>query len=380
MAKTSTARNPRIEALRLVAAASIAVFHTFMPWFEELTSGFGSGQYIIDNPVTCAALGFIDQLGSFGNNVFFLISGLFLIPACARASADAGYWVAQARKTLRRAGALLASVALYTAAVLVLSATVLPIEGVKAAELPAILADLEFIWVYLLFIVLAPVIGWAWRRAKRPWLVVCVLFVAVFCANGYIAFIDPGDLDRGLLDWRKLMSAATYLVAFLTGGLFAKASLPRRRAGALLAASIGAAVAVEAALAVTRQMDLMYATSFKSTSILAFAMAAASVLWAKCEAADNGETVGEKTSSPASKAVCRLAKSVLGFYILQALTSPLWNEWFYDALITIYDTPSNTSYQVCAAGIGLSLLLLAGCLAIDQLVRLPLFRKLGLAK
>lgn len=380
MAKTASTRNPRIEALRLVAAASIAVFHTFMPWFEELTSGFGSGQYIIDNPVTCTALGFIDQLGSFGNNVFFLISGLFLIPACARASVDAGYWGAQARKTLRRAGALLASVALYTAAVLVLSATVLPIEDFGLAELPAILADLEFIWVYLLFIVLAPAIGWAWRRAKRPWLVVCALFVAVFCANGYIAFIDPGELDRGLLDWRKLMSAATYLVAFLTGGLLAKASLSRRRAGALLAASVGLTVAVEAALAVTQQMDLMYATSFKSTSILAFAMAAASVLWAKCEAVSDGKAAEVNTDGPVSRTVCRLAKSVLGFYILQALTSPLWNEWFYNALVTIYDTPGNTSYQVCAAGIGLSLLLLAGCLAIDQLARLPLFRKLGLAK
>ena len=380
MAKTPNTRNPRIEALRLVAAASIAVFHTFMPWFEELTSGFGSGQYIIDNPVTCTALGFIDQLGSFGNNVFFLISGLFLIPACARGSVDAGYWGAQARKTLRRAGALLASVALYTAAVLVLSATVLPIEGVKAAELPAILADLEFIWVYVLFIVLAPVIGWAWRRAKRPWLVVCALFAVVFCANGYIAFIDPGELDRGLLDWRKLMSAATYLVAFLTGGLLAGVSLPRRRAGALLAASIGITVAIEAVLAVTRQMDLMYATSFKSTSILAFAMAAASVLWAKRGAADGGEAAEAKTDGAASMAVCRLAKSVLGFYILQALTSPLWNQWFYEVLETVYDTPGNTSYQLCAAGIGLSLLLLAGCLAIDQLVRLPLFRKLGLAK
>ena len=380
MAKTASTRNPRIEALRLVAAASIAVFHTFMPWFEELTSGFGSGQYIIDNPVTCTALGFIDQLGSFGNNVFFLISGLFLIPACARASVDEGYWGAQLRKTLRRAGVLLASVVLYTAAVLVLSVTVLPIEGVEASELPAILADLEFIWVYLLFIVLAPVIGWVWKRAKRPWLIVCALFAVVFCANGYIAFIDPGELDRELLDWRKLMSAATYLVAFLTGGLLAGVSLPRRRAGALLAASIGVTVVIEAVLAATRQMDLMYATSFKSTSILAFAMAAASVLWAKRGAANDGEAAESKTDGAASRTVCRLAKSVLGFYILQALTSPLWNERFYDVLEAVYDTPGNTSYQLCAAGIVLSLLLLAGCLAIDQLVRLPLFRKLGLAK
>ena len=82
-------REPHVEALRLVAAAGIAVFHTFMPWFDGLTGGFGYGAQVAPNHATTAILGFINLLGAYGNNVFFFISGLFLIPAAARAASEA---------------------------------------------------------------------------------------------------------------------------------------------------------------------------------------------------------------------------------------------------------------------------------------------------
>ncbi|WP_322151260.1 acyltransferase family protein [Paratractidigestivibacter sp.] len=381
MANRASTRDARIELLRLVAAAGIAVFHTFMPWFEEMTSIVGSGGYIVDNPVTCTALGFFNQLGSFGNNVFFMVSGLFLIPACARASRETGYWGLQVRRTARRAGGLLASLALYTAACLVLSETVLPVEGLSLAEFPAFLAWVEFMWVYLLFITIVPVIGWVWGRIRRPWVLVLALLVVVFCVNGYIAFLDRGDIDRDLLDWRKLMSAATYFAAFLAGGALSRVRLPRRRAGALLAVSISATVAVEACLACAREMDLMYATSFKSTSLLAFAMAVAAVLFARSvpgQAGAAGATPGK--TEPASAIACRLAQGVLGFYIVQALTMPAWSPWFHELLTAVYETPGNTSYQLIAVGILMSLALLLCLLVLDQTVRAPLFRKLGLTK
>lgn len=145
MTSRKTAREPRVEALRLVAAASIAVFHTFMPWFYELTHCYGLGAYIVDNPVAAPLLGFFNLLGAFGNNVFFFISGLFLVPAAARASLQDGYWAAQRAKTAARVGRMLATVVLYLALTLGASALAVPIEGVSLAKLPSLLVWLEFI-------------------------------------------------------------------------------------------------------------------------------------------------------------------------------------------------------------------------------------------
>ena len=114
MTSKKAAREPRVEALRLVAAASIAVFHTFMPWFYELTHCYGLGAYIVDNPVATPLLGFFNLLGAFGNNVFFFISGLFLVPAAARASFQDGYWAAQRAKSAARVKQMLATVVLYS--------------------------------------------------------------------------------------------------------------------------------------------------------------------------------------------------------------------------------------------------------------------------
>ena len=364
MTSKKTAREPRVEALRLVAAASIAVFHTFMPWFYELTHCYGLGAYIVDNPVATPLLGFFNLLGAFGNNVFFFISGLFLVPAAARASLQGGYWAAQRAKTAARIKQILATVVLYLALILGVSAFVVPIEGVSLAKLPSLLVWLEFIWVYLALTALAPAIGWVWARIRRPKAAAAVIIAAVFAVNAYIAFFDMGDLDRGLLDWRKLMSAVTYFAAFIGGAALADVRLRPGAAATLLAAAVGVSLGVECKLAWSRELLLMYATSFKSTSVLSFAMAAAAVLFARRSGGKKGVGLGLAT---------RFSPSILGFYILQSLTSPLWQSAFGELLEDIYLMPQTTSCEMLAAGVGLSLALLAALLAFDRVFRLRLF-------
>lgn len=368
MTSRKTAREPRVEALRLVAAASIAVFHTFMPWFYELTHCYGLGAYIVDNPVATPLLGFFNLLGAFGNNVFFFISGLFLVPAAARASLQDGYWAAQRSKTAARVGQMLATVVLYLALVLAVSALAVPIEGVSLAKLPSLLVWLEFIWVYLALTALAPAIGWAWARLRHPKAIAAAIIALVFAVNAYIAFFNMGDLDRDLLDWRKLMSAVTYFATFVGGAVLADVRLRPGAAAALLTATIGVSLGVECRLAWSRELLLMYATSYKSTSALSFAMAAAAVLFARRNDGKKGARLEPAT---------RFSPSILGFYILQSLTSPLWQPAFKELLEDVYLMPQTTSCEMLAAGVGLSLALLAGLLVFDRAFRLRLFAAIG---
>lgn len=368
MTSRKTAREPRVEALRLVAAASIAVFHTFMPWFYELTHCYGLGAYIVDNPVATPLLGFFNLLGAFGNNVFFFISGLFLVPAAARASLQDGYWAAQRAKTAERVKHILATVVLYLTLILGVSTFVAPIEGVSLAKLPSLLVWLEFIWVYLALTALAPAIGWAWARLRHPKAIAAAIIALVFAVNAYIAFFNMGDLDRDLLDWRKLMSAVTYFAAFVGGAVLADVRLRPGAAAALLTATIGVSLGVECKLAWSRELLLMYATSYKSTSALSFAMAAAAVLFARRRDGKKGARLEPAT---------RFSPSILGFYILQSLTSPLWQPAFRELLEDVYLMPQTTSCEMLAAGVGLSLALLAGLLVFDRAFRLRLFAAIG---
>lgn len=368
MTSRKTAREPRVEALRLVAAASIAVFHTFMPWFYELTHCYGLGAYIVDNPVATPLLGFFNLLGAFGNNVFFFISGLFLVPAAARASLQDGYWAAQRAKTAERVKHILATVVLYLTLILGVSTFVAPIEGVSLAKLPSLLVWLEFIWVYLALTALAPAIGWAWARLRHPKAIAAAIIALVFAVNAYIAFFNMGDLDRDLLDWRKLMSAVTYFAAFVGGAVLADVRLRPGAAAALLTATIGVSLCVECKLAWSRELLLMYATSYKSTSALSFAMAAAAVLFARRNDGKKGARLEPAT---------RFSPSILGFYILQSLTSPLWQPAFRELLEEVYLMPQTTSCEMLAAGVGLSLALLAGLLVFDRAFRLRLFAAIG---
>ena len=355
-------RNLRIEALRLIAIAGIAVFHTFQPWFSAATDGSWA-----PSAASLTVLGCVSLLGTYGNHVFFIVSGLFLIPRAAQASRDEGYWAAQARSLARRALVIGASVVLYALIVLAVSTWVAPIEGVALGQSAWLLGGLEFIWVYLACVVAVPVIGWAWRRVRAPRTVVTAILVCVFAVNAYIAFISPGGEVRDLLEWRKLMSAVTYLVAFLAGGALGEKNLARP--GRALAVSCGAALLLEGAAAVAGNTWLLGALSFKSTSLLSFALAAASVSLAATAPAEAGD-------GPASRVVRLLAPSILGFYVSQSMFYPLWRPAI-DGLCAAAAAAGEAA--LLAVGAFASLALLVALLLFDRAVRIPLLRAARLA-
>ena len=220
--KSARPRNPRIEALRLVAILGIAVFHTFQPWFDAATSGAWA-----PSAATLSVLGCVNLLGSYGNFVFFLISGLFLVPRAVEDARTNIPWRRRWLQVLRRALPILATVAIYAACALLVSSFVTPIEGVSLGETGWLAGGLQFIWVYLALVVASPVMGQVWAHARKPRHLVGALVVAVFVVNAYIAFVSPGENVRGLLEWRKLMSAVSYLAAFLAGGALAGSEHPR---------------------------------------------------------------------------------------------------------------------------------------------------------
>lgn len=371
-------RDPRIEALRLVAIAGISLFHVLPQWLDTARIGWWAPA-----PHVTLALGAVSLLGAFGNNVFFLISGMFLVPRAADASSERGYWRDQAARTLRRALSILCSVALYAALALAMSAWVTPLDGVSLDQSAWLVGGLEFIWVYLAIVAACPLIGWVWRRTPRVGALVGALTVAVFAVNAYIAFVSPGSDVRGLLEWRKLMSAATYLDAFLVGGLLSRADLSR--APVALAATVACALAAEGYAAVTGDLQLVEALSFKSTSLLSFALAVAAVACAarprRAAGSDAGQEPGPAPASDArrgagARLVCALSPSVLGFYIMQSIFSPLWRPVVDQACQLAIDRGQDLFLVV---GTSLALVLLAVLLLVDRIVRIPLLRAIRLA-
>ena len=355
-------RNPRIEALRLVAIAGIAVFHTLLPWFDMALLGWWE-----PSAPVALALGVTSLLDAFGNHVFFLVSGFFLLPRAVEASGSPRYWAEQARSTGRRALAIIASVALYAALALVVSAWVAPVPGVSLAETDWLVGGLEFIWVYLAFVALCPVIGWVWRRTPRAGALVLALVACVFAVNAYIAFVSPGEEVRDLLEWRKLMSAVTYLASFLTGGLLAEARLDR--APRALACAVAATLVAEGLAALAGDLATMDALSFQSTSLLSFVLAV-------CAVALAARPRPSADSGPAARLACAVAPSILGFYITQSIFSPLWQPVATQACQWALD---RSEWLLLAVGALLSLVLLAGVLLIDRIVRIPLLKAARLA-
>ncbi len=360
---TARARNLRIEALRLVAIAGIAIFHTFQPWFAAATDGSWQA-----GAPALATLGCVSLLGAFGNNVFFLVSGYFLVPRAARVAGEPGYWGTQARALGRRALVIGTSVALYAALALAVSTWVVPLDGVGLGQTGWLLGGLEFIWVYLACVAAVPVVGWAWRRAGRPRAVVGALVAGVFAVNAYIAFVSPGSEVRGLLEWRKLMSAVTYFTAFLAGGALGEKNL--ERSGRALAVSCGAALLLEGGAALAGNAWLLEALSFKSTSLLSFALAASSVALAA-----QGRAVGADT--PARRAAAALAPSILGFYVTQSMFFSLWRP-VADAACDA-GLAAGGQAGLLVAGVAVSVALLCTMLLFDRATRVPLLRALRLA-
>lgn len=407
-AAAPSARNLRVETLRLIAIAGIAVFHTFQDLFAQaveasmdaaafdpqaLAHAAASGdaaRIIAAAPAALVLLGFINLLGTFGNQVFFAISGRFLIPAMAARAGESGYWREAYRKTARRLAAIAASVACYAALALAVDALVFPLPGIGLNQSAWIVGGLQFVWVYAALVSVAPVLAWAWRRLGSYRLpAVVALAVAVYAVNAYIAFVSPGELERGLLEWRKLMSAVSYAVGFVSGAALGELASStgcrawRRRARWALGASALLAVAAEGTAAWCGRADILQALSFKSTSALSFALALAAL----AVALDRPGRAA--AASPLELLSVRLAPAILGFYILQSFTYSLWRPYadgmLRDACLTamgaVGATTGSAAFGIIAtltAGVLFSFALLAATLAADLAVRLPLLRALRL--
>lgn len=214
---SKASRNTSIEALRLVAVAGIAIFHTFQWTFQAVCTGLPEYAPLAVFPYS-GALGFINLLGCWANEVFFMISGYFLIPSAVRALQNGSSAPDLARKSLARLKKIVLPTLFYCAACLLISMYVYPLPEISLHEIGWLTLGIEFIWVYVASVLLVPVIALIRQRigSIRAPFVVALLVLATFGINCYIAATVNGA--AGVVLWRKLMSAVTYLVAFIAAG------------------------------------------------------------------------------------------------------------------------------------------------------------------
>ena len=297
---SKASRNTSIEALRLVAVAGIAIFHTFQWTFQAVCTGLPEYAPLAVFPYS-GALGFINLLGCWANEVFFMISGYFLIPSAIRALQN----------------------------------------GSSAQDLT--LKSLE--------------------RLKRAPFVVALLVLATFGINCYIA--ATANEAAGIVLWRKLMSAVTYLVAFIAAGemrfvleCHGNASGAQKSKNVLIGL-VAVTIALELLLSANSQYDALWKLSYKSTSVISFILAAASVAAAALHQPRHEVPAVNKTIMP-------LAAGTLAFYAVQSFTCNVWRPIFDNAIYTMA-TGIQTGEPRPAAAILLGILM-SLCLALALLL------------
>ena len=358
------ARNISIEALRLIAVAGIAVFHTFQWTFQATCVGVVEYVPLAMFPYS-GVLGFINLLGCWANEVFFMISGYFLIASAARAWNDGATWASQMQRTVQRLGKVVLPTAFYCLVALAWSTTVSPIPDVSLATHYWYTLGLEFIWVYAATVCLAPLFGLAMSRlSKRSYTAAAIVVgILTFVVNGYLAAMN--STSSGEFSWlQKIMSAATYVVAFLIGGLLRDVtdSMGSGRARALgsrsLIAVLAIAIVLEGTLSFTGNLAAMATLSYKSTSLISFALAAASLLFTA--------TRNSTSSNPrVAGVIVTLSAATLGFYVMQSLTSSLWRPIFNAMLANILVAQSNPASICIATGTAISIVFALVLLVVD---------------
>lgn len=404
-------RNSSVEVLRLVAILGIAIFHTFLPFFNALAYGTTTGVVSQDalSPLTQSGgalfgLGFFSLLGSMGNNIFFMISGFYLMPSLQRDSSASGFWTRQLRKSLRRVVVILAVVAFYAVVAVCVDRWIVDIPGVSLHSANWLVGGLEFVWVYLVVVVVAPIFAWLQRRFTAGWsIAVVVAFFVVTALNCYIAFFSQGGVTRGLTDWRKLMSAATYLVAFLLAGFIGSRWEGFRQLGSsLLWGSLGLSVVVVAGSAMLHDADLLGALSFKSTSLMAFLMALGALLAAVSSgerrlARRQSDGVREENyESRGARCVRFFAGGILGFYVANSVLGAVVSVPVTEAMMRILNLnsvaegasaggfsaaiPVGALWGFFGIGIAVSVAYVVVVLCIDRFVAHPVLSLLHLAK
>lgn len=358
------ARNIPIEALRLVAVAGIAVFHTFQWTFQAVCVGAVEYAPLAMSPYS-GVLGFINLLGCWANEVFFMISGYFLIASAASAWDGGATWKSQMQRTAQRLGKVIMPTAFYCLAALAWSTVVSPIPDVTLNTHYWYTLGLEFIWVYAATVFMAPWFGLAKSRLSQKTYTTTVIAVGilVFVVNGYLAAMSA--TSAGEFSWlQKLMSATTYVVAFLIGGLLRDVTntMNSDRAGALGMRSLAAVLVLtaipEGELSFTGKLAAMATLSYKSTSLISFALAAASLLFAatRRSASGNSRTAG---------AIVTLSTATLGFYVMQSLTSSLWRPVFNTLLANILVSQNSPAVMCIVTGTVISIVFALALLTID---------------
>ncbi|WP_289067832.1 acyltransferase family protein [uncultured Bifidobacterium sp.] len=398
-------RNARVEALRLAAIVGISLFHTMMPWTAQALCDPAAGcsrigDMLGSDPAVLAVLGVIALMGAWGNHVFFMISGFYLIPSLARRSTQAGYWLDALRGTVRRVLVIAVSVALVAVVALAFDAWVMPLVNVHLVWQWTL--GIEFVWLYAAFVAVAPVLACLLRRvpARIRVAVACVLVVALVMVNGYVAFVSPGDAaTRGLADWRKWMSAITYAVSFAIAGVAGMSGAPRpadlprwrRRWMKALAAVAAVVLTVEAVAAIRRDVTLIAQLSYKSTSAASMALAFLPVM--VCASGSGGAGVdlarasreAGTSGSVAARAVAWLASGILGFYIVQSVFGTVAMDIAIQGLladVTRWAASGGgaAGLWLLAAGTAVSVGYVVVVAVLDGLIRRPVLRMLRLGR
>lgn len=358
------ARNISIEALRLVAVAGIAIFHTFQWAFQAVCAGVVEYAPLAAFPYS-GVLGFISLLSCWANEVFFMISGYFLIASATRAWNEGATWASQMQRTVQRLGKVVLPTALYCLAALAWSTVVSPIPDVSLATHYWYTLGLEFIWVYAATICMAPVFGLSKSRLSKKSFTAAVIIVGIlaFVVNGYLAVMS--STNGGEFSWlQKIMSAATYVVAFLAGGLLRDVTdgmdsgRTRSLGSRSLIAVLAIAIVLEGTLSFTGNLAAMATLSYKSTSLISFAFAGVSLLFAA--------TRHSTSSNPrVAGSIVTLSAATLGFYVMQSLTSSLWRPIFNAMLANILVAQSNPASICIATGTAISIVFALTLLAVD---------------
>lgn len=361
---SKASRNTTIEALRLVAVAGIAIFHTFQWTFQATCAGIPEYAPLAVFPYS-GLLGFINLLGCWANEVFFMISGYFLIPSAVRALQNGISTQGLACKSLGRLKKIILPTLFYCAACLLISMYVYPLPEISLHEIGWLTLGIEFIWVYAASVLLVPVIALIRHQigSKRAPFVVALLMFTSFGINCYIAATANGA--AGIFLWRKLMSAVTYLVAFIAAGemrfvleCHSNAS-GAQKSKIVLIGLVAATIALELLLSANSENDALWKLSYKSTSVISFILAAASVAAAALHQPRHETSAADKT-------IVSLAAGTIAFYAVQSFTCNVWRPIFNNAIYTMA-TGIQTGEPRPAAAILLGILM-SLCLALALLL------------
>ena len=316
------ARNLNIELLRCVAIFSIAIFHTFVPYFNALAYGaFSAGVSIgmKNSFIALFCMGLINFLGSLGNFIFYMISGFFLIPHAIK-ELGAGFWIKQIRSIGRRCIVIVGSVIVFAILTIFLH-FVCRMPSAKLNGIRWLGSDLEFIWLYLIFCILSPFVALLQSKWKKGWaaFLTCVLVLTFLC-NAFIAFFSQGGVDHALDGWRKLMSAVTYFWGFCLAGLAGEKgwSKNRKRSREIFLICLFSALISTFICALAQSWKMAGDLSFKSTSLISFGAALSLLLLSASKEKKNSEF-------KAAKAITFFANGILGFYIFQSMLTSFWH-------------------------------------------------------